>query len=756
MATAPMFRELLDTLTLDVKKEFKEKNYILSFDEYLEILFQQPRRLTRNAAEYMKDMIDFFGVTEEISNYGEKKRHFRVFERRRSKSKPPIIGQQAAHESIYRVLEQFVRQGRVDKLILLHGPNGSSKSSTAESLAQALEEYSRTQEGAVYRFNWIFPTDKVGYEGLGTTEAAKRIGFGDSQPSRNGKASFAHLPDEEVLCKIVSELKENPIFVLPKTERMQFFQKSLEHNLGRKMTQDDMPIHLEDGAMSAKNKRIFDALLVAYQGDLDKVLRHVQVERFFFSSRYRIGIATVEPQMNIDAQDKQLTMDRHIQNIPPVLQNIRMFEPQGELVDANRGFIEFSDLLKRPLEAFKYLLTTVEKMNVNLASGIADLDQIMMASTNEKHLDAFKASPDWPSFKGRFELVRVPYLLSSKMEELIYEEDVRVIGRTKHIGPHSIELIAKWAVLTRLRQPDPEFYDFAARGLIARLDPFEKLALYDGGELSSSYSDSEKNTLKKLAVEVKRESQISVAYEGRFGASPREMKMLLYFAAQNLERDSLSALAVFEEIEKLTRDRTIYDYLQFEARGGFHDYKDFLRYIKALYAKDFQREFLAALDLFDERQYKIALQRYLRNVVAYIKKERVENDITGKMEEPNETIMEELEALMGATGSKRDVREHIVAKTASWRVDNPGTELEITKVFETELQSIAKRIYESKEDFIQKARDGMMMFGSPDYEKLPRDIHAVCEETFGNLQNRFHYTKHSAWEGLIFVRPPAS
>lgn len=96
--------------------------------------------------------------------------------------------------------------------------------------------------------------------------------------------------------------------------------------------------------------------------------------------------------MTIDAQDKQITMERHMQNIPPVLQNIRFFEPSGDLVDASRGFIEFADLLKRPLEAFKYLLTTVEKMSINLSSGYADLDLVMMASANEKHLDAFKAS----------------------------------------------------------------------------------------------------------------------------------------------------------------------------------------------------------------------------------------------------------------------------------------------------------------------------------------------------------------------------
>ncbi|WP_186646365.1 hypothetical protein [Fluviispira vulneris] len=739
-------KELLSSVSESVRKEFKEQKYILSYDEYLDIFSHEPRRLIRNAAEYMLDMFKFFGLSEVKHGFNHTKRHFKLFERVRGKNKPAITGQEEAHESIYRVLEQFVRQGKIDKLILLHGPNGSSKSSTAESLSNGLEEYSKTEEGAVYKFNWIFPSDKIGYEGLGDA-LNKHIGFGDNNPSRNGNKSFAHLEDDEIMCKIISEMKENPIFVLPKKERVEYYKKVI----GKNLNSDEIPAYLEEGALGAKSKKIFDSLLVAYKGDLEKVLRHVQVERFFYSSRYRVGIASVEPQMAIDAQDRQITMERNIQNIPPALQNIRLFEPQGELIDANRGFIEFADLLKRPLDAFKYLLTTIEKMNINLSSGIADLDLVMMASANEKHLDAFKNSPDWPSFKGRFELVRVPYLLSAKLEQKIYEEDIKIIEKTKKIGPHSLNLLARWAVLTRLRQPDPDYYDPGIRNLIARLDPYDKQALYDGNEPSNAFSETEKGLLKKHVEEILKESQSSVAYEGRFGASPREMKMLLYFAAQNERHDSLSAIALFDEIEKLTRDRTIYDYLQFEPRGGYHDYREFIKYIKSQYALFFHREFLSALNLYDEDQYIKALQRYMKNVTSYLKKEKMQNEITGRHEDANENIMDEMESLMGATGNKREIRERLVGKIASWRVERPNEELNFAKVFEQELATIAKRIYESKEEEIKKIKSAMMMHGSDDYKNQPKEVLEICENTFVNLENRYHYTKKNAWESLIFL-----
>lgn len=746
MAKIKSARELLESMNTESKRDFKDKNYLLSFEEYLDLVAQKPQKLLRSSAQYMKDMIESFGISEKQIGYEGKHRHFQVFERVRGKNRPPIVGQHEAHEHIYKILEQFVRQGRVDKLILLHGPNGSSKSSTAEALAQALEEYSKTDDGAIYRFNWVFPNDKLGHEGLSTTDASKKIGFGDLAPNRNGKGSFAHLADDELLCKIISELKENPIFLLPQQKRTALIQEFL------RVKTEEIPPFLIDSDLGTKNKKIFEALLVAYHGDLEKVLRHVQVERFFFSSRYRSGIATVEPQMTIDAQDKQITMERHLQNIPPVLQNIRFFEPSGDLVDASRGFIEFADLLKRPLEAFKYLLTTVEKMSINLSSGYADLDLVMMASANEKHLDAFKASPDWPSFKGRFELVRVPYLLSSTLESKIYEEDVNTIARNKPIGPHAIDLLAKWAVLTRLRPPDPEFFDFNSRNLIARVDPFEKLALYDGLEPSLHFSDAEKSQLKKLVPEIRKESQSTHFYEGRFGASPREMKMLLYFASQHAGRDQVSALAIFDEIENLMRDRSVYDYLQFEPRNGYHDFREFHKFIRFSYAQTFQREFMISLNLFDEHQYNKAFQSYLKHVVAFLKKENVQNEITQKLEAPSEAIMDEMENLLGLSGEKREIRENLVAKIAAWRVESPGEDLDINKVFKPELQTIEQRIYESKRDTIEKVKSAMVTYGTEDYTKLTPELFEICEETFKNLNRRFTYSKNTAWESLVFLR----
>ena len=109
----------------------------------------------------------------------------------------------------------------------------------------------------------------------------------------------------------------------------------------------------------------------------------------------------------------------------------------GDLIDANRGMVEYSDLLKRPVDTFKYLLIACETGNVNVGSSIAHLDTVLIGSTNELQLDAFKEFPDFTSFKARIELVRVPYLLEYSQEQKIYDLQIKKIAGDKHVAPHT-------------------------------------------------------------------------------------------------------------------------------------------------------------------------------------------------------------------------------------------------------------------------------------------------------------------------------
>src|SRR5512141_1041782 len=140
--------------------------------------------------------------------------------------------------------------------------------------------------------------------------------------------------------------------------------------------------------------------------------------------------------MSVDASHLPIILHPSQANLPAALQTAVLFEAQGALVTANRGLIEYSDLLKRPLEAFKYLLGFSETSQVPLEHFVLQLDEVLIASSNEKHLGAFKELPDFASFKGRIELVRVPYLRRYKLEQQIYDAQITPTTVGKHVAPH--------------------------------------------------------------------------------------------------------------------------------------------------------------------------------------------------------------------------------------------------------------------------------------------------------------------------------
>src|SRR6185295_5766408 len=88
-----------------------------------------------------------------------------------------LIGQERVQEEIYRTLSNFVSGGRPNRLPLLHGPNGSAKSTVAQCMMAALEHYSTLEDGALYRFHWVFPSKSTVKGAIGFSErAAARVG----------------------------------------------------------------------------------------------------------------------------------------------------------------------------------------------------------------------------------------------------------------------------------------------------------------------------------------------------------------------------------------------------------------------------------------------------------------------------------------------------------------------------------------------------------------------------------------------------
>ncbi len=746
-------RSVLESLEKSTEKDFQGRRTILAFDEYLTVLGEAPEAQLRGSAHYAADMMDHFGRVElpRDSDAGAPpKFRFRLFDSPPEPGARRVIGQEAVQTQVYRTLRSFARQGHNNRMILLHGPNGSAKSSLVHALMLGLEAYSQASEGALYSFNWIFPVDKV-IKGAG-------IGLGSTASRAEPATSFARLTDEDVAARLPCELKDHPILLIPSKERRAF----LASFLGEKRADElwkHMPVSLRRGELCHRCKQVADALLVSYQGNLKRLLMHVQVERIFLSRRYRKGLVTIEPRLHVDAQYQQLTMNRSISQLPAALHGLNLFTVGGDIIDGNRGIVEFSDLLKRPVDSFKYILGLCETQSVNVGHTITFLDTLFIGSANEVQLDAFKEYPDFTSFKARMSLIRVPYLLEASNEAEIYREIAEQVAGDKHVAPHTTWTAALWAVLTRLKKPNGVNYSPAVSALVSGLTPLEKARLYDTGEMPASLGAEDRKVMRSHLQRIRDEYESVPYYEGRLGASAREIKSILLDSAQNPEFPCLSPIAVLREMEGFVKHVSEHEFLKQDVKEGYHDANEFIATVRNEYLGRLDSEVRESIGLYDSRQWEEFIRKYVQHLAIAIKKEKIKNPITGKMEDPDFSLIEEFEKIVEAPGRHapegdelRTFRQNIISQVGAWSLDHPTTPVVYGKVFPEYWKKLEKHYFESQKAVLTKLHDALLVYGRDGgKESVDTEGQKLARDTIHNMTQRLGYCEKCAREGITFL-----
>ncbi|PIS10711.1 MAG: serine protein kinase, partial [Bdellovibrio sp. CG10_big_fil_rev_8_21_14_0_10_47_8] len=229
-----------------------------TFQDYLELVKSNPK-ITRNAFQRMYDMILEAG-TEEYIDFKKQVIRYKFFDDAKNNGKDAVFGLDVPLMKLVNVLKSAaLGYGTEKRVILLHGPVGSAKSTICRMLKKGLEAYSKTESGALYTFEWV-DTD-------GTLDGL----FG------KGARVFP------------TPMNEEPLWLIPEEMRSQVCE---ELNRGQEGT---FRIHIE-GELSPPSRYIFKALMDRYGGDYMKVLSHVRVKRMSLSEADRVGIGTFQPK----------------------------------------------------------------------------------------------------------------------------------------------------------------------------------------------------------------------------------------------------------------------------------------------------------------------------------------------------------------------------------------------------------------------------------------------------------------------------
>jgi serine protein kinase len=712
----PPAKAKIEALAGAVRDEFASTRRVLSFDEWFDLLCRDPTVHARSAAQYLRDALEHFGKRHVRTPRGQVQR-YRLFDCEFD-GWHRLVGQEEAQNELFDAIDGFVRLGRVNKLLLLHGPNGSAKSTMLESLQRALEVYSRTERGAMYRFSWVFPTRR---------QQSGGIGFDAKQTLRDsvGGETFARLAAEEIESRVTDEVKDHPIYLVPINTRRKLLQDVCERHPDFVIS--DAILY---GELSHRNRKIFDALLTSYQGDLQRVFQHVQVERFFLSRQYRAGLVTVEPKQTVDARSFPVTGDAAFAHLPPTVAGQPLYAVQGDLADANRGVINFSDLLKRPYEHYKYLLTATESGGVALDHVVLGLDCVFTGSANDLDLLRFRigSSVEYQSFRARLELIRVPFLLDYRVERKIYQEQVGDILRGVHVAPHVTKILALWGVMTRLRRPDPSGYNEKLKDVLARLTPLAKADLYAYGRVPRGLSSEQARELLAAVPQMYQErfehaivraeggEHVLGDYEGSFGASVRDLKAVLLAVASQPGTSCVTVPRVFEELRQYLRDATNHRWMALEPDATFHLLDKGAGSITGacwdrwLDLSDW--EVREALGLVDEDRYMELFRKYVVHVSHSLKGERLFDEHTGELTDPDDKFMSDLEKTMvpdvEGKDKRRKHRADMLSRIGAWALSHPNEDPAYIEIFTDYFALLREDYYKQQKETVRKSVQKML------------------------------------------------
>lgn len=638
MANAKTTHDLMHMInSLHDVKGYQELNWEGSFSDYLHLVERNPR-VARTAFQRLYDMILSYGF-DEYQEYKKKIVHYKFFEDPIDNAKDALYGLDLPLMKLVNVFQSAAhRYGTEKRILLLHGPVGGAKSTIVRMLKKGMERYSRTPEGALYTYSW-----------------AKK-GLKDE---RNIFGTVGEIP---------CPMHEEPLHLIPGELRGRILDE-----LNAKLDEDHK-IFIE-GDLCPSCRYIYRELTNLYDGEWSKVMDHIKVRRILLSEKDRVGIGTFQPKDEKNQDSTELTGDINYRKIAEYGSDSdpRAFNFDGEFNIANRGVIEFIEVLKLDVAFLYDLLGASQEHKVKPKKfAQTDIDEVIIGHTNEAEYRKLLNNEYMEALRDRTVKIDIPYITKLHEEIRVYEKDYgegRVRG--KHIAPHTLEIASMWAILTRLEEPKK-----------ANLTLMQKLKLYDGRSLPGFTEDN----VKELRKEAKR--------EGMDGISPRYIQDKISNAlVSDVGGGCVNPFMVLNELESGLKHHSL-----IKSEEQKKHYRDLLGIVKEEYEDIVKNEVQRAISA-DEDAIARLCANYIDNVKAYTQKEKVRNRYTGQDEEPDERLMRSIEEKIDIPESRKDdFRREIMNYIGALAIEGRGFDY---RTNERLRKALELKLFEDQKDSIK-------------------------------------------------------
>ncbi|URN94714.1 MAG: PrkA family serine protein kinase [Candidatus Pristimantibacillus lignocellulolyticus] len=469
---------------------------------------------------------------------------------------------------------------------------------------------------------------------------------------KRGLESFSRTEKGTVYAIEGCPMHEEPLHLIP-----QELRSEVEASLG---------VRIEGNLCPSCQLRLKDQ----YNGNIEDV----RVERVFISEDDRIGIGTFSPSDPKSQDIADLTGSIDFSTITEYgsESDPRAYRFDGELNKANRGVMEFQEMLKCDEKFLWNLLSLTQEGNFKAGRfALISADELIIAHTNETEYKAFISNKKNEALQSRMIVMPIPYNLNVTEEEKIYsklisESDMKHV----HIAPHALRAAAIFSILTRLKETKKQGMDLV-----------KKMRMYDGQEVEG---------FKEADL---KEMQNEYAEEGMSGIDPRYVINRISSALIKGDMECINALDVLRalkdgldqhaSITKEERER----YLNFisVARKEYDD----------LAKKEVQKAFVYSF----EESARTLFENYLDNIEAYCNWAKIKDPLTGEEMDPDERLMRSIEEQIGISeNAKKAFREEILIRISSY--SRKGKKFDFTS-HERLREAVEKKLFTDLKDIVK-------------------------------------------------------
>ncbi len=407
-----------------------------------------------------------------------------------------------------------------------------------------------------------------------------------------------------------------------------------------------IPHHLRDEFHEEYGIRIEGSLsplnVMRLEEEYGGRIEDVMIERIFFNEDKRTGIGTFSPSDPKSQDIADLTGSIDFSTIAEFgsESDPRAYRFDGELNKANRGMMEFQEMLKCDEKFLWHLLSLTQEGNFKAGRfALISADELVVAHTNEAEYRSFISNKKNEALHSRIIVMPVPYNLKVSQEERIYEKMIRESDVADvHIAPHALRVAAIFSILTRLKDTNRQGVDLV-----------KKMRLYDG-EVVEGFNQVDVDELHKEHSD-----------EGMSGIDPRYVINRISSTIIRKEVPSINALDVL---------RSLKDGLDQHASISKEDkerYMNFISIARKEYDEIAKKEVQKAFVYSYEESAKTLMDNYLDNVEAYCNKNKLRDPLTGEEMSPDDKLMRSIEEQIGISeNAKKAFREEILIRISAY------------------------------------------------------------------------------------------